>query len=380
MTARNALSGVDTTPDAELVQAARTGDKDAFGVLIQRHWQTAVSLATRVLGTPDVARDAVQEAVITAMTGLDRLSAPDRFSAWFCGITLNVSRRWLRQRWAELPGRPVDQPSLAPDPAEAAELAELGARVRAAIALLSGGQAQAVRLFYLQGLSHREVAAELGISPGAVKARLHQARAALAPRLAQVVDVHPARKSRSSGRKVKIMNDTADQRWVRSSATEIRMARTQAGEEHHIMVLTESGGDRKLPIWIGPAEATALALALEASETPRPITYKLAADLVTAAGASLTEVRITRLQPPVFYAIVVVEGPHGRQEVDARPSDAVNLALTANAPILIDSELFDTGYPAEHTEKFATSSVITADLAAAAIRNYTQLAGQPEDE
>ena len=144
------------------------------------------------------------------------------------------------------------------------------------------------------------------------------------------------------------------------------------------MVLSESGGDRKLPIWIGPAEATALALSIESTETPRPITYKLAASLVTAAGASIKEIRITRLQPPVFYAIVIVDSAEGQREVDARPSDAVNLALTASAPILIDGELFNTDYPAEHTGKFAASSVVTADLAAQAVRKFTQIAGELE--
>jgi RNA polymerase sigma factor (sigma-70 family) len=366
--------------DADLVRAALNGDKDSFGVLIQRHWQTAVCLSARVLGTSDIARDAVQEAAIAAMTGLDRLSAPDRFGAWFCGITLNVSRSWLRQRRAELTGHPVDQPSSAPGPAETTELEDLTARVRDAIGLLAGGQAAAVRLFYLQGLSHREVAAELGISAAAVKSRLHQARTALAPRLAQVIEIPPAKKSRNTGRKVKIMNNAVEQRWVRSSVTEIRLAHGEDGEEHHIMVLSESGGDRKLPIWIGPAEATALALSLESTETPRPITYKLAAGLVTAAGASIKEIRITRLRPPVFYAIVIVDGAEGQREVDARPSDAVNLALTASAPILIDNELFDTDYPAEHTGKFAASSVVTADLAAQALRHYTQIVSEPENK
>ncbi|HET7017471.1 MAG TPA: bifunctional nuclease domain-containing protein [Streptosporangiaceae bacterium] len=369
---------MEASSDADLVQAALNGDKESFGTLIQRHWQTAVCLATRVLGTPDIARDAVQEAAIAAMTGLDRLSLPDRFGAWFCGITLNVSRSWLRQRRAELTGHPIDQPSSAADPAEIAELEDLAARVRDAIGLLAGGQAAAVRLFYLQGLSHREVAAELGISAAAVKARLHQARTALAPRLAQVMELQPASKSRNSGRKAKIMNNTVEQRWVPSSVTEIRLAQGEDGEDHHIMVLSESGGDRKLPIWIGPAEATALALSLESTETPRPITYQLAAGLVTAAGASIKEIRITRLQPPVFYAIVIVDGAEGQREVDARPSDAVNLALTANAPILIDGELFNTDYPAEHTGKFAASSVVTADLAAQAIRKFTQIAGELE--
>ena len=369
---------MEPSSDPDLVQAALNGDKNSFGMLIQRHWPTAVCLATRVLGSADIARDAVQEAAITAMTGLDRLSAPDRFGAWFCGITLNVARRWQRQRRAELPGHQVDQPSPGPDPALAAELADLAARVREAIGLLAGGQAAAVRLFYLQGLSHREVADELGISPAAVKSRLHQARTALAPKLAQVMELQPASKSRTTGRKAKTMNNAPEQRWVPSSVTEIRLAHGEDGEEHHIMVLSESGGDRKLPIWIGPAEATALALALESTETPRPITYKLAASLVSAAGGSIKEIRITRLQPPVFYAIVIVDGTEGQHEVDSRPSDAVNLALIADAPILIDGELFETDYPAEHTGKYAASSVVTADLAARAIRQYTQLTGSLE--
>jgi predicted DNA-binding protein (UPF0251 family) len=79
----------------------------------------------------------------------------------------------------------ADLASASPDPAEAAEIADTAARVRGAIAALADGQQDAVRLFYLQGLSHREVAEELGISAGAVKARLHQARAALAPKLVQ---------------------------------------------------------------------------------------------------------------------------------------------------------------------------------------------------
>ena len=153
--------------------------------LLRRHWDTAVLLAERVLGSPDLARDAVQEAAIAAMTDVERLRSPDRFGAWFCGIALNVSRKWLRQLRSERSGLLPEPASRSADPAEAAEIADTAARVRRAIAALADGQQDAVRLFYLQGLSHREVAAELGISVGAVKARLHQARAALAPKLAQ---------------------------------------------------------------------------------------------------------------------------------------------------------------------------------------------------
>lgn len=87
----------DLPSDAELVGKARRGFKEPMAELLGRHWATAVLLAGRVLGSPDLARDAVQEAAIAAITDLERLRSPDRFGAWFCGIALNVSRRWRRR-------------------------------------------------------------------------------------------------------------------------------------------------------------------------------------------------------------------------------------------------------------------------------------------
>lgn len=374
---QNSAGGAPCGSDADLVRAALRGDKESLGRLVARHWQTAVFLAARVLGTPELARDAVQEASIAAMTGLDQLRSPDRFGAWFCGITLHVARRWAGQLRSEFPGVAPDQACAQPGPAEAAELADLAARVRGAIALLADGQAQAVRLYYLQGLSHREVADELGISPGAVKARLHQARAALAPRLADIApDATRAESIRTENteRKAMAAHDSAQaSRWVDATITEIRLAPSEDDEQgHHIMIIAESDGERRLPIWIGPAEAAALAMTLESTETPRPLTYKLAASLVAAAGGAIAEVRITRLQASMFYATVVVNGPSGTHEVDARPSDAVTLALTAGAPIRVDSDLFDTGCPPDHVAEVDASPVVTADLAAKYNRHFKQ--------
>jgi RNA polymerase sigma factor (sigma-70 family) len=341
-------------PDSELVHDALLGHREALAELLLRHWQTATFLAARVLGSQDLASDAVQEAAIAAMTDLSRLRSPDRFGAWFCGIALNVSRRWIRQLRAEIPAVLEDRESGEMDPAEAAELSDLASRVRAAIKQLPAGQREAVLLFYLQGLSHREVAAELGISSGAVKARLHQARAALAPRLAPMID---------HAKEQKMTGDAA--RWVDADVSEVR--RTDADDQaqrKHIMVLTERDGERRLPIWIGPAEATALAMTLESAETPRPFTYKLAAGLVAAAGASVAEVRITRLEPPVFYALVLVRAGTRLEEVDARPSDAVNLALATGAPIKIDSRLLDVPCSDEHAAELLAASAAAADIAA----------------
>jgi RNA polymerase sigma factor (sigma-70 family) len=356
------------------------GVKEALAELVTRHWDTAVFLATRVLGSAELARDAAQEAAVAAMTNLDRLRSPDRFGAWFCGIALNVARRWLRQFRAESLGLQPDHASPSPGPAEMAETAEIAGRVRGAIAALPDGQRDAVLLFYLQGLSHREVAGELRISVGAVKSRLHQARAALAPRLAPIVD-HPAgsgsgaprtgsprpRKMRHAitGTEGDAMTN-GEREWVDAAVAEVRRGEGEdAMQRKHVMVLAEREGERRLPIWIGPAEATALALALEAVESPRPFTYKLATGLLDATGSRLREVRITRLMDSVFYAAVIVEGPNGTQEVDSRPSDAVNLALVASAPIRVDPELFATACEGD-AGKFLAYPVATAELAAEA--------------
>jgi RNA polymerase sigma factor (sigma-70 family) len=352
--------------DADLVAEALLGAKQPFAELVTRHWDTAVALAARVLGTAELARDAAQEAAVSAMTSLDRLRSPDRFGAWFCGIALNVARRWLRQLRSECPGPGAERACDAPGPAELAEIAEEARRVRAAIAALPRGQRDAVLLFYLQGLSHREVAAELGISAGAVKARLHQARAALAPRLSQLAD-------QSEGRSMSI---TDAPEWVEVSVTQVQRTDDEPHPKH-LMLLEESGGTRRLPIWIGPAEATAMALSLESVEQPRPMTYSLTASILRAAGSPIREVRIISLAGSVYYAAVIVAGPHGTREVDARPSDAVNLALVAGVPIRIDSELLGEAQTARSADALAYPTG-TAQLAAEAIARQEELMARPD--
>ena len=340
--------------DAELVRESLAGAREPMGELVRRHWDTAVYLAARVLGSADLARDAAQEAAIAAMTELTMLRSPDRFGSWFCGIALNVSRRWRRQLRAEVTGVAADQAATEPGPADAAEAAYLAGRIRSAVEGLPSGQREAVWLFYLQGLSHREVSAELGVSVGAVKARLHQARATLAPQLTGMLDT-------TEGTAMATEDGTA---WTEVAVTDIR--RSEGENPTHVMVLREHSGGRGLPIWIGPAEAASLAVAMESVETPRPFTARLAASLVTAAGSRIEEVRVTQLIEGVFYATVVVRGPGGAEEVDARPSDAVNVALAAHAPIRVDTRLFEALRPEHTTEAVAGIPVATADLAAEA--------------
>src|SRR4029453_16165197 len=251
--------------------------------------------------------------------------------SWLCGITLNVARRWLRELRALRVTSDLAPADDGPRPDEAVEATLLAERVREAITALAPGQRDAVLLFYLQGLSHREVAAELAISIGAVKARLHQARSALAPRLADEIE------------EVTMSDEpvpTPPPRWTTVSVADVRSRDADALAGPHVVIL-EDDAERQLPIWIGPPEAIALAVALAAEEMPRPMTYQFTASLLGAAAATVVEARVTRLVEGTFYGLVVIDGPPGRREIDARPSDALNLALVAGAPIRVDAALLE---------------------------------------
>jgi len=161
--------------------------------------------------------------------------------------------------------------------------------------------------------------------------------------------------------------------WVDVSVAEVRRGEgDDLLKRKHVMVLEAAGGQGRLPIWVGPAEAIALALTLDAVETARPLTYQMAASLLEASGSRAVETRITRLTDGVFYAVVIVEGPAGIKEVDARPSDAVTLAAVTGAPIRVDTRLLAdanaTGCP--EWESYPTGS---AELAAETERRIRSL-------
>ncbi|MYU48335.1 bifunctional nuclease family protein [Streptomyces sp. SID7803] len=107
--------------------------------------------------------------------------------------------------------------------------------------------------------------------------------------------------------------------------------RVEMPSNQPIVLLREVGGDRYLPIWIGPGEATAIAFAQQGMAPARPLTHDLFKDVLEAVGQELTEVRITDLREGgVFYAELVFAGG---VEVSARPSDAIALALRTGTPI-----------------------------------------------
>jgi len=365
--------------EGALVTAAQRGDKAALATLVTRHRPMLVAVCRGALRDAELAEDAAQEAVLLALTSLDRLRQADRFGSWLAGIGLNVCRRWLRERsrvswsWEALQGGragvwPGDRPGQARGPAELAEAAEDARLVRAAVARLPAGQRVAVTLHYLAGMSQAETAARTGTSVGAVKVRLHMARVRLRERLGPWWKEERMPVDETTG-------------WVEMRVADVRRgAATGDVPARHVVLLEEVGGARRLPIWVGPFEATALAMGLQGAEMPRPGSFHFTSKLLAAAGGSLREVRVTRLVEGTFYAEAVVDGTAGEGRVDARPSDALSLALVVGAPVRVDPAVIDdaASKPAPREERVedlpAGAAEIVTDLRAQWERSMAELA------
>lgn len=113
------------------------------------------------------------------------------------------------------------------------------------------------------------------------------------------------------------------------------------GEGQPVMLLKEANGSRVLPIWIGHPEGNALALQLAGKTLPRPLTQDLMANLVAAAGARVERISVGHFGENTFYAAVTVSAHGESEELDARPSDALNLAVRVDAPVFVDARVME---------------------------------------
>jgi bifunctional DNase/RNase len=108
-----------------------------------------------------------------------------------------------------------------------------------------------------------------------------------------------------------------------------------------VLLLKEEEGLRILPIWIGHPEATAILIAIEGIEPPRPMTHDLLLAALTAGGLVLERVEITRLEEGTFFAALVLRGEDRALAVDARPSDSIALAVRVGCPVLVAEDVLN---------------------------------------
>lgn len=170
--------------DAALRAAASRGDRDAFGRLALELAPSARRVARAILGSPEDADDAVQDALLSAWRAIDRYDPGRPFRPWLLRIVVNAATDLLRRRIARrsAPLAP-DLPAAGPSPERQAGRALLGERLTAALATLPERQRSAVVLFDVEGWSHAEIAELLGVAEGTVRSDVFRARRALRPEL-----------------------------------------------------------------------------------------------------------------------------------------------------------------------------------------------------
>ena len=160
--------------DAELVEAARRGDRASFGLLYERHYRLAVGIARSRLSDIHLAEDAAQEAFVIAWRTLANLRDPRRFPGWLGTICRRTASRLDTGRILHEPL--PDDPGFANDP----NLALLRLQVRDALQLLEETSREIVFLHYFSGLKYEEIGRALDLSAQGVHGRLQRARSKLA--------------------------------------------------------------------------------------------------------------------------------------------------------------------------------------------------------
>ncbi len=108
-----------------------------------------------------------------------------------------------------------------------------------------------------------------------------------------------------------------------------------------VVMLKEKIAERYLPIWIGPAEADAIAVKLQGVTVSRPLTHDLLRTVINTLGATINSIIVSDLKNDTFFAKVILKVDGGQMEIDSRPSDALALAVRAEVPIYAEEAVLD---------------------------------------
>jgi bifunctional DNase/RNase len=108
-----------------------------------------------------------------------------------------------------------------------------------------------------------------------------------------------------------------------------------------IVLLKTVEGNTFLPIWIGHAEAAAILMKLQGTDTPRPMTHDLVTGIMQELNTHVSRITVTELRDNTFYALITLKSDSSEIEVDSRPSDAIALAVRANAPIFAADQVIE---------------------------------------
>src|SRR5215510_1459885 len=161
---------------------------------------------------------------------------------------------------------------------------------------------------------------------------------------------------------------------------EVRDVRFDQFSNSPVVILQDADKKKAMPIWVGLFEAQAIALELQGTAPPRPLTHDLLKTILEQVGVSFDKVVVNELKGSTYYAHIHLTSAGKPLEVDSRPSDAIALALRFHRPIFVAKELFDSalplGAPGGHPQQASAKiSGITVQDLTAELANYFNLPG-----
>jgi bifunctional DNase/RNase len=166
--------------------------------------------------------------------------------------------------------------------------------------------------------------------------------------------------------------------------TTVESIRVSLVTQQRVVILKENGGDRHLPIWIGAYEAEAIAMELQGVTPTRPLPYDIMQTMLGELNASVDQVVIADLSDQVFYARIMLAANGNTIEIDARPSDAIALAVRTGSRILVEDTVMDAaGVAIDEDEESATltaGSHFTGGTEGAPETEQSEAAPAPSDE
>jgi bifunctional DNase/RNase len=122
----------------------------------------------------------------------------------------------------------------------------------------------------------------------------------------------------------------------------VESVRVHMLSSQHVVILKESERDRYLPIWIGPAEANAIAMRLQGLSAERPLTHDLMVSVIGALNSTVSRVVVTHVTDGTFHARLYIEGADGTEaDIDSRTSDAIAVAVRTGSTIYVDERVLD---------------------------------------
>ena len=335
--------------DENLVKRCLSGDKDSFGTLIERHGTRIRDLIRSMVSSSFEVEDLFQETLLQAFLGLSYLRNPASFSSWLYGIAVNLTKTWYRSRrgflsFEEMKGGIYKEGfSLKdyyyPSPEIVYETTQLNGIVHRAIASLPEASRSAVLMHYIDGLSLQEISVLLSIPVGSIKRRLYRGREKLRKDLNRKLEMASAKTGKVEKEKKKMIPVTVKDVFYEGIKGENKHELKEFEGSNMVVVLIESSGDRYLPIFIGTPEGIQLARQLAEAEVPRPMTLDLMVKFLDLSKIKVEEVVVKALEESTYYATITVKADGGTHEVDARPSDAISLALRTQTPISVTEDV-----------------------------------------